>query len=60
MSTHIQKGIETLKKYYIHKLMESCLYKDSEDELYSLTLSELELILKKSYPTKKNPSRNSN
>lgn len=47
MSTHIRKGIESLKNYYIHKLMDSGHYKGSVDELYSLTLSELALILKK-------------
>ncbi|MDR7002632.1 Fur-regulated basic protein FbpA [Neobacillus niacini] len=59
MSTHIRKGIETLKNYYIHKLMDSGHYKGSVDELYSLTLSELALILKKNSPPSNDPSSNS-
>ncbi|MBI0578827.1 Fur-regulated basic protein FbpA [Neobacillus cucumis] len=53
MSTHLRIGIDTLKKYYINKLIHSGLDKDFKTELDSLTLSELKLILKNQIPNQK-------
>lgn len=52
MTNQLRKGVETLKLFYINRLIESGLYYASEDELHSLTLSELESIFKKTFPPK--------
>ncbi|WP_419954193.1 Fur-regulated basic protein FbpA [Neobacillus niacini] len=53
MKNQLRKGIETLKLFYINRLIESGLYNASDDELHSLTLSELQTIFKKTFPLKK-------
>jgi hypothetical protein len=53
LSNQLRKGVETLKLFYINRLIESGLYDASEHELYSLTLSELDNIFKKVFPSKK-------
>ncbi|MCM3726200.1 hypothetical protein FB550_10334 [Neobacillus bataviensis] len=52
MTTHLRRGLERLKQFYIKKLAGSdMLY--SSAELQSLTISELEILYKKSMPSKK-------
>ncbi|WP_141770409.1 Fur-regulated basic protein FbpA [Bacillus sp. MUM 116] len=51
MSTHLRIGIDTLKNFYINKLIRLGYDKDLKNELASLTLSELKLILKNQTPT---------
>jgi len=53
MSNQLRKGVETLRLFYINRLIESGLYKDSDNELISLTLSELQYIFKKAFPIKR-------
>jgi hypothetical protein len=53
LSNQLRKGVETLKLFYINRLIESGLYDASEHELNSLTLSELDNIFKKVFPSKK-------
>jgi hypothetical protein len=53
LSNQLRKGVETLKLFYINRLIESGLYDASEHELTSLTLSELDNIFKKVFPSKK-------
>jgi hypothetical protein len=52
MSNRLRKGVETLKLFYINRLIESGLYNASDDDLHSLTLSELQNIFKKTFPPK--------
>ncbi|WHY01602.1 Fur-regulated basic protein FbpA [Neobacillus sp. DY30] len=52
MTNQLRKGVETLKLFYINRLIESGLYNASDDDLYSLTLSELQIIFKKTFPQK--------
>jgi len=52
VTNQLRKGIETLKLFYINKLIQSNLYHGFEEELYSLTLSELEDLVKKEIPQK--------
>lgn len=52
MTNQLRKGVETLKLFYINRLIESGLYNASDDDLYSLTLSELQMIFKKTFPQK--------
>ncbi|XJZ27847.1 Fur-regulated basic protein FbpA [Bacillota bacterium Lsc_1132] len=47
MSKQLRTAIEKAKKYYIGKIIASGLY-NSEHELSSFTLSELEIIYQKS------------
>ncbi|MEH7011645.1 Fur-regulated basic protein FbpA [Neobacillus niacini] len=49
----MRKGVETLKLFYINRLIESGFYNASDHELHSLTLSELQSIFKKTFPPKK-------
>ncbi|MEH7418248.1 hypothetical protein V7266_23560 [Neobacillus drentensis] len=52
MTTHLRRGLERLKQFYIRKLTGSdTLY--SSAELQSLTISELEILYKKSIPSNK-------
>lgn len=53
MTNQLRKGIETLKLFYINRLIESGLYNASDDDLHSLTLSELQNIFKKDILPKK-------
>jgi recombinational DNA repair protein (RecF pathway) len=53
MSNQLRKGVETLRLFYINRLIESVQYRDSSHELYSLTLSELKSIYIKTFPAKK-------
>ncbi|MBO0959785.1 hypothetical protein J1P26_08615 [Neobacillus sp. MM2021_6] len=46
MATHLLRGLERLKQFYIRKIAESELM-DSTDELQSLTISELENLYNK-------------
>ncbi|MDQ1004819.1 hypothetical protein QFZ28_005359 [Neobacillus niacini] len=50
MTNRLRKGVETLKLFYINRLIESGLYNASDDDLHSLTLSELQNIFKKHSP----------
>lgn len=52
MPNQLRRGIRQLKQFYINKLLKSGIY-TSDDDLDSLTLSELELILKKAFPSNK-------
>jgi hypothetical protein len=54
MTNQLRKGVETLKLFYINRLMESGLYNASDYDLHSLTLSELQTIFKKTFPPKIN------
>jgi hypothetical protein len=53
MTNQLRKGVETLKLFYINRLIESGLFNTSHHELNSLTLSELENICKKTISPKK-------
>ena len=50
MPTHLRKGLERLRQFYIMKLLESKNSDSSVDELHSLTFSELESLYKKIFP----------
>lgn len=52
MATHLRKGLERLKQFYIKKLMESEHSGSSESELHSLTIRELANLYKKTFPSK--------
>ncbi|MDM5328773.1 Fur-regulated basic protein FbpA [Neobacillus sp. CF12] len=54
MTNRLRKGVETLKLFYINRLIESGLYQASDHSLHSLTLSELQSIFKKTFPRKNN------
>jgi len=51
MTTHLRKGLERLRQFYIQKLTNSG-FIDSTAELQTLTISELEYLYKKSNPSK--------
>lgn len=55
MSKQLRKGIETLKQYYIKKLVEGGIYNATDHQIYSMTLSELEKIMAKEFPHKIKP-----
>jgi hypothetical protein len=48
-ATHLLKGLERLKMFYIKKLLELDASDSSDHELQSLTIRELESLYKK-YP----------
>jgi hypothetical protein len=52
MSNQLRRGIETLRQHYIQKLIEGGIYKASDLQLFSMTLSELEKIFEKEFPPK--------
>jgi hypothetical protein len=52
MTNQLRKGVETLKLFYINRLIESGLYNASDDDLHSRTLSELQIIFNKTFPQK--------
>jgi hypothetical protein len=52
MTNQLRKGVETLKLFYINRLIESGLYNASDDDLHSRTLSELQIIFNKTFPPK--------
>ncbi|WP_083652297.1 Fur-regulated basic protein FbpA [Bacillus sp. MRMR6] len=54
MANQLRKGVETLKLFYINKLLNSDNYKVSYHELNTLTLSELENLYRKVFIPKKN------
>ncbi|MEW9050871.1 MAG: Fur-regulated basic protein FbpA [Neobacillus sp.] len=54
MANQLRKGVETLKLFYINKLVNSDYYKVAYHELDSLTLSELEMLYRKVFIPKKN------
>lgn len=56
MRNYLRESIEKMKQYYIHKLEEASVYKVSDYDLSSLTLSELEYIYKEYYPHQKKQS----
>ncbi|WP_420490639.1 Fur-regulated basic protein FbpA [Neobacillus drentensis] len=47
MSTHLRKGLERLRQFYIMKLLESDISDSTDLELYSLTFTELESLYNK-------------
>lgn len=51
MSNQLRKGVEKLKLYYINQLIQLDYYSASKQKLHSLTLSELEDIFKKVFPS---------
>lgn len=54
LATHLRKGLERLKQFYIKKLMESEQQSGtSVSELHSLTIRELANLYKKIYPANK-------
>ncbi|WP_413303110.1 hypothetical protein AA0X95_25400 [Bacillus sp. 1P10SD] len=55
MATHLRKGLERLKQFYIKKLMESEQQSGgtSASELHTLTIRELANLYKKTYPANK-------
>lgn len=55
MTNQLRKGVETLKLFYINRLIASGLYNASEHNLDSLTLSELQSIFIKTFPQKNKP-----
>ncbi len=52
MTTHLRRGLERLRLFYINKLEKSD-FNYSSAELQSLTISDLEILYKKSMPSKK-------
>jgi hypothetical protein len=52
LSNQLRKGVETLKLFYINRLIESGLYNATDDDLHSRTLSELQIIFNKTFPQK--------
>lgn len=56
MDNQLRRGIESLRHHYIKKLVKSGLYDESDHELCSLTLNELENIVKHTFPLKKDVS----
>ncbi|MFP7299207.1 Fur-regulated basic protein FbpA [Neobacillus niacini] len=52
MTNQLRKGVETLKLFYINRLIDSGLYNASNHNLDSLTLSELQSIFQKTFPVK--------
>jgi len=54
LATHLRKGLERLKQFYIKKLMDSEQQSGtSGSELHSLTIRELANLYKKTYPANK-------
>jgi hypothetical protein len=49
LSTHLRKGLERLRQFYIIKLLESGSTDSSHQELHSLTFSELEGLYNKTF-----------
>ncbi|MFP5112358.1 Fur-regulated basic protein FbpA [Bacillaceae bacterium C204] len=49
MATHLRKGLERLRKFYIKKLLETGATDSSVHELHSLTFSELESLYNKTF-----------
>ncbi|MCP8615382.1 Fur-regulated basic protein FbpA [Salirhabdus salicampi] len=47
MQNYLREAVEKLRNYYIDQLIEAGLYIKSDREVYSLTLSELQSIVKK-------------
>lgn len=52
MANQLRKGVELLRNYYIKKIMKFGMENTSENQLHSLTLSELEKIFRKLNPHK--------
>ncbi|MBM7650761.1 hypothetical protein [Neobacillus cucumis] len=52
MTTHLRRGLERLKQFYIKKLESTDLFY-TPVELQSLTVSELEILYKKSMSSNK-------
>jgi hypothetical protein len=50
MSKHLRTAIEQIKQFYIKKLVESDLAKETSRPLTELTVSELETIYRSRYP----------
>jgi predicted transcriptional regulator len=53
LSNQLRRGIDILREHYIKTLLKSGLVNAYDRELYSLTLSELEMIVRKTLPPKK-------
>ena len=47
MGSQIRQALEKAKKYYIQKLLDLGVYKPTDEQLYKLTLTEMEAIYKK-------------
>nr|WP_263323269.1 hypothetical protein [Neobacillus sp. Marseille-Q6967] len=52
MSKQLRKGVETLKLFYINQIIQSDPDSTTVEELHSYTLSELDNLFKKIYPSK--------
>jgi hypothetical protein len=56
LANQLRQALEKLRHYYINKLVNARIYQASDVRLQSLTISELESIVKKTSPPKNNPS----
>lgn len=54
MSNQLRRGIEILREHYIKRLLKSGLVNAHDHKLDTLTLSELEMIVRKTLPQKNN------
>jgi hypothetical protein len=65
LSKHLRTAVEQLKLFYIKKIVDTGLHKETYQELKTLTVTELEaiykheniLIIDKKYPSKMIPKR---
>jgi hypothetical protein len=53
LSNQLRRGIEILREHYIKRLLKSGLVNAHDHKLDTLTLSELEMIVRKTLPPKK-------
>jgi hypothetical protein len=53
LSNQLRRGIEILREHYIKRLIKSGLVNAYDHELNNLTISELEMIVRKTLPPKK-------
>jgi hypothetical protein len=53
LANQLRQAVEKLRHYYIKKLINAGIYQASDVRLHSLTISELESIVKKISPPKK-------
>ncbi|MRG85884.1 Fur-regulated basic protein FbpA [Salinibacillus xinjiangensis] len=45
MRNHLREAVDSMKKYYIQKLIDAGVYSKADPELYTITLTELEMIV---------------
>jgi hypothetical protein len=57
LANQLRQALEKLRHYYINKLVNAGIYQATDVRLQSLTITELESIVKKSSPQKNNPSK---